>query len=75
MTTKLPATYYLPLWEQAEAEEIGLRITTIPDHMPKLVNALYACKQEVGGFEDMMLFQPQPPGTIYLARKTVEVPE
>ncbi len=75
MTTKLPATYYLPLWEQAEQEEIGLLIRTDYDSMPNLVKALYACKQEVGGFEDLILFQPQPPGTIYLARKTVEVPE
>lgn len=75
MTTKLPATFYLPLWEQAEAEEIGLFITVERDHQPLLVNALYACRQETGGFEDMMIFQPQPPGTVYIARKTVELPE
>lgn len=75
MTTKLPATYYLLLWERASEEEIGLHITVARDDQPKLVNELYRCRQEVGGFEDMMIFQPQPPGTVYIARKTVELPE
>jgi hypothetical protein len=75
MTTKLPARYYLPLWEQAAAEEIGLHITVHREHQPLLVNALYACRQETGGFEELMIFQPQPPGTIYIAKKSVELPE
>lgn len=78
MTTKLPASFYLPLWEAASEEEMGIHIT-VPPHpandQPLLVNALYACRQETGGFEDLMIFQPQPPGTIYIARKTVELPE
>lgn len=75
MTTKLPATFYLPLWEAAAAEEIGLHITVERAHQPLLVNALYACRQETGGFEELMIFQPHPPGTVYIAKKAVELPE
>lgn len=76
MTTRLPASYYLPLWEQAAAEEIGIRITCkSPDDQKKLLNQLYECRKQLGGFEDLMIFQPHPPGTIYIARKTVELPE
>jgi len=76
MTTKLPATYYLPLWEQAAEQEIGIRITCPnADHQRLLVNALYECRKQVGGFEDLMIFQPAPVGTLYIAKKTTEVPE
>ncbi len=76
MTTKLPATYYLPLWERAAAEEIGIRITCPDaDNQRKLLNALYECRKQTGGFEDMMIFQPAPVGTLFIARKTVELPE
>ena len=76
MTTKLPATYYLPLWEQAQEQEIGIRITCPnADHQRLLVNALYACRQETGGFEELMLFQPHPVGTIFIAKKTCELPD
>lgn len=76
MTTKLPATYYLPIWEQAAEQEIGLRITCADaDNQRLLINALYACRQEVGGFEDLILFQPAPPGTIFIAKKTTELPD
>lgn len=76
MATKLPATYYLPLWEQAHAQEIGILIRCLnADHQRLLVNALYQCRKETGGFEDMMIFQPMPPGTIFIAHKTVELPD
>lgn len=76
MTTKFPATYYLPLWEQAAAQEIGIRITCAdPDSQRKLVIALYECRKQTGGFDDLMLFQPHPVGTIFIAYKTVELPE
>lgn len=75
MTTKLPPTFYLPLWEKADSEEIGILIRCADaDSQRKLVNALYQCRSETGGFEDLMLFQPAPVGTIYIARKTVELP-
>lgn len=76
MTTKLPPSYYLPLWEQAAEQEIGLHVTTASsDDQRSLINSLYACRQEFGGFEDMMIFQPHPVGTIYIAKKAVELPE
>jgi hypothetical protein len=76
MTTKLPATYYLPLWEQAHSEEIGILIRCVsPDHQRLLVNALYECRKQTGGFDHLIIFQPHPPGTIYIAHKTTELPE
>lgn len=76
MTTKLPATYYLPIWEQAAEQEIGLHITCPDaDNQRALLNALYQCRKETGGFEDFMMSQPHPVGTIFIHRKTVEMPE
>ncbi len=76
MATKKPAIYYLPLWEKAEAEEIGLHVTCeTADDQRKLVNALYECRKQVGGFEGMMIFQPHPIGTIFIAHQTVEMPD
>lgn len=76
MTTKLPATYYLPLWESAASEEIGIRITCKDaDHQKLLLNALYQCRRETGGFEELMIFQPHPVGTLFIAKKAVEMPE
>lgn len=76
MTTKLPPSHYLLLWEEAEAQEIGLMITCDnADSQRSLLNSLYACRQEFGGFEDMMIFQPHPVGTLYVMKKTVELPE
>ena len=75
MTTKLPPETYLGLWQSASEQEFGLCITCVPDEQMKLVNAIYAARQEFGGFENLMLFQPQPPGTIYIMKKTVELPE
>lgn len=76
MTTKLPPSYYLPIWEQAAEQEIGLHITTDgADSQRSLLNSLYACRQEFGGFEDLMIFQPHPIGTLYICRKSVELSE
>jgi hypothetical protein len=73
MGTKLPSEAYLPIWEAAEAEEIGLEIKVVPEDQMLLVQALYDCKKAVGGFEDFIIAQPKPPGTIFLVRKTVEM--
>jgi len=73
MTTKLPSETYLPIWEAADAEEFGIEVLVEPKDQVKLVNALYACKQAVGGFTDLMIVQPQPPGTLFIAKKTVEL--
>jgi hypothetical protein len=71
--TKLPSEHYLPLWEAAEAEELGIEIKVDPKDQMMLMNALYECRKSVGGFEDFVIAQPQPPGTLYLVRKTVEL--
>lgn len=76
MTTKLPSTHYLPLWEAAAEQEIGIHITCdSADSQRRLTIALYDCRKITGGFEDLMIFQPHPVGTIYIARKTVELPD
>jgi hypothetical protein len=75
MTTRLPPETYLRFWEQAASEEIGIEITVVPEDQSKFVKALYDCRSTFGGYEDLILFQPQPPGTIFIARKTVELPE
>src|SRR5216684_3608284 len=75
MPTKLPPETYLEIWERASAEEIGLCVNVVPEDQTKLINALYECRQTFGGFEDMMIFQPKPDGTLFIAHKTVELPE
>lgn len=74
MSTRLPPEAYLKLWQTAAEQEIGLHISCMPEDQLKLVNALYECKQIHGGFENLMLMQPQPPGTIYIMKQTVEMP-
>ena len=73
MTTKLPPESYLKLWQAAAEQEIGVCVTCEPEDQAKLVNALYECKSLHGGFENLMLMQPQPPGTIYILKKTVQL--
>lgn len=74
MVTKLPPEEYLKYWEAAEAQEIGILITVEPADQPRFVNALFDCRKTFGGYEDMMVFQPKPEGTIFVARKTAELP-
>jgi hypothetical protein len=75
MATKLPPENYLQLWERAAEQEIGLCINVVPEDQQKLVLALYDCRKTFGGFEELMIFQPKPEGTVFIARKTVELPE
>lgn len=75
MTTHLPVDYYEPLWQQAQQEEIGIEVTVEPEDQSRFVNDLYACRRETGGYEDLMIFQPLPEGTIFIAKKAVELPE
>lgn len=74
MTTKLPQEEYLKYWEAAEAEEIGILILIEPADQMKFVNALFDCRKTFGGYENLMVFQPKPEGTIFVARKTAELP-
>jgi hypothetical protein len=75
MATKLPAETYLQVWERASAEEIGICLQVDPADQLKLVNALYECRSTFGGFEDMMIFQPKPDGTVFIAHKDAQLPE
>lgn len=75
MTTRLPPEEYLKYWEAAAQQEMGIEIKVRPEDQMKMVNALYECKSTFGGFDDLMLFQPKPEGTIFIAKKTVELPE
>lgn len=75
MATKLPSETYLPYWELAESKEIGIEITCVPEDQIKLINALYQARQDYGGYEEMMIFQPLPEGRIFIAHRTVELPE
>lgn len=74
MTTKLPPEEYLKYWEAAEAEEIGIEIKVEPEDQILFINALYACREAFGGYENLMVFQPKPEGTVFVAKKTVELP-
>ena len=76
MATKLSPTSYLNFWQEASTLEFGLLVECASeDDKRLLVNALYACRQEVGGFENMMIFQPNPPNVLFIAKKTTELPE
>jgi hypothetical protein len=75
MATKPPSTSYLALWQAADREEIGLKITVNDDDRRKFVADLYLAREEFGGFDHMMIMQPMPPGTVFIIHETTEVPE
>ncbi len=74
MTTKPPPEEWLKYWEAAEAEEIGIEIKVEAEDQQRFVNALFDCRKTFGGYENLIVFQPKPEGTIFIARKTVELP-
>lgn len=69
MTTKREPEYYLPLWEQAATEEFGLKIKVEPEDQMLLINALYECRKTIGGYEEFIITQPQPLGTLFIVHK------
>lgn len=69
MTTKREPEYYAPLWEQAAKEEFGIKIKIEPEDQMLLVNALYDCRKATGGFDDLIVMQPQPLGTVFIVHK------
>lgn len=69
MPTKKPPEYYSPLWEQAATEEFGIKIKVEPEDQVLLVNALYECRQQTGGFKELIIMQPQPAGTVFIVHK------
>lgn len=74
MATKLSPETYLQFWQEAAGFEHGLEVKVHPDDTIKFINAMYECRQTFGGFEDMIICQPQPPGTIFIMKNTVELP-
>jgi hypothetical protein len=74
MTTKLAPEEYLGFWEKAAEQEIGIEVLVQPEDQMKFINALYECRSTFGGFEDISVFQPQPPGTIFIMKRSVELP-
>lgn len=70
--SKLPPEHYLSLWEKAAELEFGLGINVVPEDQVKFVNALYECRSVVGGFEEFSIFQPQPPGQVWIAKRLQE---
>ena len=76
MTTKANPLSYLNFWEEAASEEFGLLVECASeDDKRLLVNALYECRKQSGGFENLMIFQPNPPNVLFIAKKTTELPE
>lgn len=75
MTTKLSPETYLQFWQEAQGFEFGLEVKVHPDDVSKFINALYEARSTFGGFEDMIVMQPNPPGTIFIMKNTVEMPE
>lgn len=75
MGTKLHPLAYRELWEKAAEVEIGLAISVEPDDQQKLLNALYACREELGGFGEFIICSPEPRGQVWIVRKSVELPE
>lgn len=74
MATKLPQSEYLKYWEAAEAEEIGIHITLEPEDQVVFINGLYDCRKTFGGYENIIVMQPKPLGTVFVMKKTVELP-
>ena len=70
--TRTPAAAYLPLWERALTEEIGVCIECTD--RAKLVAGLYDARAESNDprLEALMIFQPKE-GLVYIAKKSVEL--
>lgn len=69
MATKSPPEKYLQYWIAAAEQEIGICITVADEDRALFVNRLYEARDVFGGYEDYMIFQPNPPGTVFI-RKT-----
>jgi DUF1365 family protein len=76
MTTKLPSETWLHYWYEALREELGLFIEVAPDDKMKLVNSLYAARQEASDpkLDGLMIMQPME-NVVYIIHKPVEIPE
>jgi hypothetical protein len=70
--TKLNPETYIPLWQRALGEEIGLYIDT--DNRSVLVQELYEARKRAQDprLEALMIFQPRD-GIVFIAKKMVEL--
>ncbi len=69
MATKAPPETYLRYWEAAKMQEIGIEIKVDPNDQAMFVNILYDARRMFGEYEDMIILQPNPPGTIFIRKK------
>lgn len=73
MATKLDPLSYLNFWEEASLAEFGLLVECASEDDKRLmVNALYECRQKAGGFQDLMISQPDPPNVLFIHKKLVK---
>jgi len=76
MATKPNPLSYANFWEEAAAQEIGLFVECAnEDDKRLLVNSLYECRKQLEGFEELMIFQPNPPNVFFIAKRTTGVVE
>jgi len=76
MATKPDPLSYLNFWEEAAAQEFGLLVECETEQDKRLlIVALYECRKQAGGFEELMLLQPSTT-EIFIAKKTLtEMPK
>ena len=76
MSTKANPLSYLNFWEEAATLEFGLLVECASeDDKAALAKALWECRKQSGGFDNLMIFQPNPPNVLFIAKKTTELPE
>lgn len=71
MATKSPPETYLQYWQAAAQQEIGIEIKVDPEDQALLVNHLYEARSIFGGYENLIIFQPNPPGTLFIRTKEI----
>lgn len=72
MGTKPDPLSYLNFWEEAQAQEFGYLIECKTEQDKRLLlNALYTCRKQTGGFEELMIFQPSTT-ELFIAKKTYQ---
>jgi len=74
MATRLPPSEYLKFWDKALEQEMGLLIEVVPEDQHKMIKYLYEARDPVR-HANLMIFQPKPEGTIFISKKTAELPE
>jgi len=75
MATHKPPEDLIKYWIAASEQEFGIEIRVVPEDQHKFVQDLYQARQHFGGFEDLMLAQVQPEGTVFIIKQSTELPE